>query len=686
MNYFIDEDPILKPSFALPVLVVCFLVSLIFLTKPPSNDDIVFLEYAQQMAFQPLATAPQDYVFHGMVLKNFVVFESTHPPLIPYMIKIALALFGNRMWPIHLMFAPFLMLATLSLADLIARKTKQSPYLALALTMGPLFLPQASSIMTDFPLLAFFLGAWAAWERTLETDRSQWFWWTLVFSVGATFTAYQGLAIFPVLLIRGLGERKIARTLVLIGLSLVPIAVWLGLVYRIYHLFPFFIEPRPELSVRGEVLRGMTGVAQKSMALFLYVGASLMSFLAVWLWQQRGRAILYGLGAAAGWGLFLAQRFLEHGSFYWAACLAGFGVLSVPVLAQFLINTAQPDETRSTKLSLMVTLIAFCLFQLVLAPFASPRYVLILIAALYVILLWNLQTLAKPLAVLCALFNIGLGLLVGVAERQYAGAQRIDLLDLPVEQTIHFVGEMGVKYSGEKRGYHYYYEGLNETVNYLLVAEGLDHTGIPSHLLEAADPIKRFSVSSSWPVMVDNPEQGTSLYIHPRGLLPFSWGSSEIASFTLYRCYRPVLPDWGREPQQFEPVGMILPERPFTYEVTCKQDGISKMDIYFATFARQNTCQMLVLVEQIDPLSGESLAEIARFHFTAESLEDNQYRSFSFASQNSAGKTYRITIKSPNAEATNSVTLWSNAAQDETYAMGTLQQKGQPGIRLWAGP
>ena len=186
------------------LMLLAGLCYLPFLNKGVTYDNIIFLKYTQRLTFNPARCEVSDYLFQGMMLKDFVVFESTHPPLIPMWIKLWTAVLGDNAVLLQLRFLPFLWLACFGFGDLVQRLTGHSPLFAAGVILGPLFFPSASTLMADVPLFAFFTAALACWSRALERDRlGIWDMFTALSAFCACFTAYQGLGLIPLLLIMG---------------------------------------------------------------------------------------------------------------------------------------------------------------------------------------------------------------------------------------------------------------------------------------------------------------------------------------------------------------------------------------------------------------------------------------------------------------------------------------------------
>jgi len=685
----LGEDPTFKPGFIVPMLLLCLAVFLLFLAKPPNNDDLVFIEYARMLAFPPLATQPADYLFHGMVLKDFVVFESSHPPLVPFLFKAVTWVLGEKIWALHLVLAPLLPLGLLALADLIRRHTGQSPWWAATLLLGPICLPQATSLMTDFPLLCFLLLAWAAWERHLAGGSLAWLLLSLLAANACFFTAYQGLALLPILLLRGWSERRFLRSLLLLLLAVLPFFLFLLLVYRQYDILPFLSEPRAELSIRGEVLKGMQQVGQKGAALLLYCSAALFAPLIVWLACQPARPARLMLWAALGWASFLT---LCHGPGphpLWMFFLFATGAICLPVLVASCAKQREHDLPNGSRLAWWNLFLCFLAFQLLIAPFASPRYTMPLLVALLVLLLASLPRLPSWITALSALPTLALGFLVAWADQEHARAQDLGRLNWPVPPgPVHFLGEMGIKYSAERLGLHYLHPQVESQVQWLLHGEGLDHAPVSPELLALCQGVWSQSVNSSFPLRIEDPSEGISLFLHPRGMLPYGPGRASLVRFTLSRCFQPLLPAWDslspdNSPPSLVPAGPILPGAPLSWEFQCER-APARLDLYFATYARKNhstvQLELFALADQQPPRS------LAFFSLPATEIADNAYHSFYLEDSGTGGGRFRLVLSSSDAQEDQAITLWINAARQQEYRLGEAVFTGTPGIRAYSAP
>ena len=669
-----------------------------FLNKGVVNDDVVFLDYAARLTKNPLRCRVDDYVFHGEILEDFVVFESSHPPLIPYYLRAVTHVFGDHLVLLHLAFLPFLLLAVLALAELIQRYSGAPPVLALGLCLGPLFLPNATSLMTDVPLFAFWLAAVCAWERFLAArGRAAAFYaaLTLGFTVAATFTAYQGLGVLALLWIRGYAERGPRFTTLFAAAALFPLALWLWLIWRHYHFFPYFAPPRESLSIATEVTKGlrMSDWWLKARVMFLYVGSALFFFLWVFNPVRRMWRSFYPALALSGWGWLLAAGLFPGTPFrekLYPWVLLTSALLSLPLFYAALVRLFKAQGPRSIDLSLLCWCLGFMLFQVMIAPFASPRYLLLLLAPMVILLLrqvggrigrWRTWSVVLP--------SLLLGFLVTWAERDYAASQRIGdlyIIDLPERATLHFVGEMGIKYSGEKKGYRYFRPALADEVDYLLVPEISDRLSVPPALMEHARLLDYYEFRPALPLRVDNPALRTSLYIHGRGPLPFTLSRKNLERFNLYQIFRTGNPDWLDAPSRdIRSAGDILPDSPVTQEFRCDRDGLSALKINLATNARVNHSTLVIELFEWEPET-ESWRRVFHFREAAQRLKDNFWHRFDFEPLTSKDKTYRLVLSTPDATPASAVTVWTNRAADDTYAYGSQKVVGRLGLAALCFP
>ena len=113
----------------------------------------------------------------------------------------------------------------------------------------------------------------------------------------------------------------------------------------------------------------------------------------------------------------------------------------------------------------------------------------------------------------------------------------------------------------------------------------------------------------------------------------------------------------GTIPEQ--PVGVILSGSSVKQRFQCKDDNIVGFSILFATYARQNDCNVFVNVYE------ESGKSIFQTTFNAITLKDNTYRDFYFDNKvETKGKNVILEISSDALNPDNAITIWGGSLSD----------------------
>ncbi|CAM2067143.1 hypothetical protein SCOR_17320 [Sulfidibacter corallicola] len=682
------------------LMLVCTAIYVPFTDKGPTNDDLIYLDYADRLTLNPARCQVSDYVFQGRVLENFVVFESTHPPLVPYYIRVVRHLVGRDLVHLHLAFLPFLWLATLGLAGLIRHYTDHPPWVALALTLGPMFLPNAATLMTDVPLFAFWVGGLWYWERTLArtgASATRNLIPCLIFTFAAVFTAYQGFGLLALIAVRGWSKRRMGEVLIVFACTVVPMVIWLSMVYYYHGIVPYFAAPRDELSIATEVHKGLdaTNMWIKARVMVLYGGAAIGLFAPLALRLAAGGRFFYPLMACLGWAWVLLLNLQNDTGWFpgfWAWGLMGLGLALLPSLFHAVRSLFGIDEEGSIWLVLLAWFAGLALFQIGLAAFASPRYNLLLFAALLLMVLRATPPRFAAVTVWTLISTgiaVGLGWMVARVEFDFSRAQRVADLELPVAPgEIHFVGEMGVRHYGEQAGMIYLQVDQTDDVRYLLVPRLTDHIQVPESLLARAEIAGRYEVPSRWPLRLHAPDHHTSYYLHARGILPFSFvpGPGTMEAYTLFKVYHQIMPAWVVGPEsRIEPAGPILPESPIVTEFDCPKDGLTRVRLNLATYNRINTSTLRVAISELGLAEAEE-SLLWSVDLDAAQIRDNSWLTLDLEPLASAGKRLRLALSSPDATPANAVTIWVNRAGAGGYRYGETVQAGQLGLSMFCFP
>ncbi len=224
----------LHRDLALIVLVVAG-CALPFLSQPFHMDDNFYMDMARGVRQNPLFPYDMPYDFGGLHLKDMA--SHSHPPMQAYFLAVVHSLAGEgdgREWVYHLAATTFPILAAVSLYFLAALFVERPLWPALLLAVCPLFLVMGHTLMTDVPGLAFWLAAIACFLWGTEMNRRGLLAASSIFQFAAMFTAYQSVALTPLLAFYQIRKRGRMSGWVSLILPLVGMAAWLEMNYVHY--------------------------------------------------------------------------------------------------------------------------------------------------------------------------------------------------------------------------------------------------------------------------------------------------------------------------------------------------------------------------------------------------------------------------------------------------------------------
>ena len=124
-----------------------------------------------------------------------------------------------------------------------------------------------------------------------------------------------------------------------------------------------------------------------------------------------------------------------------------------------------------------------------------------------------------------------------------------------------------------------------------------------------------------------------------------------------------------RLPQKPEPVGEILGDRTAIQSFKSEYNGLSKVYIMLATYARPNDATL-----RLSLLAGDGTVIVFKNVDTSK-LQDNSFYGFQFPPiLDSSGKRYKIRLSSPDGKPGNAVTAWMS--KSDIYPEGALSVGG----------
>ena len=108
------------------------------------------------------------------------------------------------------------------------------------------------------------------------------------------------------------------------------------------------------------------------------------------------------------------------------------------------------------------------------------------------------------------------------------------------------------------------------------------------------------------------------------------------------------------------PAQQIFGERMIGQSFVAPRDRLNRVDIFFQTYHRANTQPVILRLLDVPPDTDNPFHGSEIFHatFSAAHVADQSWHTFNFPTQpDSAGKTYLITLQSPESEDGNAITV-----------------------------
>ena len=121
-----------------------------------------------------------------------------------------------------------------------------------------------------------------------------------------------------------------------------------------------------------------------------------------------------------------------------------------------------------------------------------------------------------------------------------------------------------------------------------------------------------------------------------------------------------------------EPVGEIRGSRTVGQTFVAHEDGLSRIDVLLATYARKNAYPVIFRLKK----SPNVTDDIATITFSAARVKDNAFRQFTFAPiPDSKDKSYFFIIESLESVPGNAITIWHDPG--DAYDEGAMYVDGQ---------
>jgi len=179
------------------VVVAC---AIPFLSQPFHMDDAFYMDMARNAQVSLLFPHDAPYMYQEIFFED--MGSHSHPPLQIYFLAAVMRFFGEgegTEWIYHgfALFYPILgVVAFYFIASLFVSRPL---WPALMLACSPLFLVMQHTLMTDVPMLAFWLGSIASFLWAIRKKSAGLYATSALFLFAAMFTGYQSFALVPLL-------------------------------------------------------------------------------------------------------------------------------------------------------------------------------------------------------------------------------------------------------------------------------------------------------------------------------------------------------------------------------------------------------------------------------------------------------------------------------------------------------
>ncbi len=255
--------------------------SLPFLNQAFHIDDRIYLEVASNILNKPLF--PYDYasIFEGLISPDAA--SHSHLPLISYYLALIKRLSGSeKEWVCHLALLVFPLMAVAGFYGLAQRYVRFPAAAAFLLFMAPGFYVLSHTLMTEVPLLAFWILAISHFLRIHEGAGSRADWWIC----GLSLLAAGFISLLTVVLISVMAGylvlRGTTRRSVIVFLLLLPPLLWF-----VWYLSSYFhydrlvlVNTLLHMSKRGGFSWEIVG--QNGLSFLLHLGGVMIFPLALW--------------------------------------------------------------------------------------------------------------------------------------------------------------------------------------------------------------------------------------------------------------------------------------------------------------------------------------------------------------------------------------------------------------------
>ncbi|MCX5694573.1 MAG: glycosyltransferase family 39 protein [Candidatus Omnitrophica bacterium] len=319
-----------KKLFWLLLSFVAF--GLLFINKAYHIDDPFTITISKAIG-EHLIRIPQVYqgnfIFMGDVYHN--------PPLLGYYFAPVIKLFQDKEIWMHLFYFPFSLMAIVAMYILSKRFIGKGIFITVLFTITPVFVVMSQNIMLDIPLLAFFLGALAAFIYGVDKDNKKLLYLSAVLAGLAALFKYSGLMVILVMFTYALISSKKRYSLFLL-ISVGIFFLWCLHNFIFYHQIYFLVSLfKKSLNLNYEIIQLRTFAVLSFLS-----GTSLCTiFLIPYMLNKKINRLLFVLSLPLGLCPFLIKGFSSGFNYYLGKrfYFTGYSIIEKSILALFFVSS-----------------------------------------------------------------------------------------------------------------------------------------------------------------------------------------------------------------------------------------------------------------------------------------------------------------------------------------------------------
>ncbi len=502
----------MKPYILLTLIVLAVIIP--FSSRAVFMDEHIFLQIARNAQHNWLFPNDTPGMFFGMPMANFAAH--THPPVGEYYLALIYSVLGRfSEVPFRLLFSVFSIATVLAFYHLARRFTDEPFYVAALFALSPAFFVMAPTLMMDLPMLAFLLAGIALYFSYLEGHKAALAWAAVCFVLSAG-TGYTALVPMGCLFLQMLAARRPRKELLAVAAAPAVLVVWQLLMTVHFGALPM-VQTVQFYGAKAPLLRNIA-------ATLSFVGAvTLFPWTALTLSKRPRKPVFAAfMVIAMAFAIAVAPPTLWMRA--WYVVLAGSGLTVLAAFARAAQKIIK-DGKNSGEAFLIIWVPATLLFFIVVADMINARYILLSLPALYLILLRHGT--ARQLMLTLIPTTI-LSLSIAYADFTFVNSYRnwAQEIVIPLQQQgFRFWGgaESGLRFYLEQDGIPTLSStDLRPSGTDLIVQHDLFRYGLSADVGTMLTVLKRFTLTSSFPIRTFNKEAGAGFHDSNIGVVPFS--------------------------------------------------------------------------------------------------------------------------------------------------------------------